>query len=496
MRSTYFFWSIILFICALILLTIKGIVTLDSDFGWHIRMGQIILQSGIPKTDPLSYTMRSYPFVDHEWLTNVIIAFLHPLFGMTGLAILFAALTGLAYFLQIPFRFNRYVALPILLILGAIFPIGGVRTQVVSWFLFSLTLFLIYNYSHKKYFLFAPLFIMVIWANLHGAFPIGLVTFGLFYITDWINQKKINIREASSLLAATLITCVNPYAARLWWEIWMQMSDSSLRFSIIEWMPAIFFVNVALWMYVVVSAMLTFRYRAHYSLFQKSMYVIFLIAGISSFRHMPLFMIVALFPTMQALDLFYQEISKYKFGKERVKKFYLILNAVALFCLVWTLGLYSMGASQNQEKKAYPKKALSFIKTHLPKGQIYAPYEWGGYLEWQLPEKKMFIDGRMPSFRRSESETIVSESSYVFKEYQKIMYGNKKEFDTIMKKYNVEMLVIPKSSTYIKSTLDTAFEKILESQKIKKTVKKARENKYENYQTVYKDEVTLIYIKK
>ena len=69
-----------------ILSWVRGTFMLDPDFGWHLRMGQIILQTGIPATDPFSYTMQSYPFVDHEWLTNIGFSYLHPLIEIPGLA--------------------------------------------------------------------------------------------------------------------------------------------------------------------------------------------------------------------------------------------------------------------------------------------------------------------------------------------------------------------------------------------------------------------------
>ncbi len=29
---------------------------------------------------------------------------------------------------------------------------------------------------------------------------------------------------------------------------------------------------------------------------------------------------------------------------------------------------------------------------------MYNTYEWGGFLVWQVPEMKMFVDGRMPAW--------------------------------------------------------------------------------------------------
>src|SRR3989344_213303 len=81
---------------------------LDPDFGWSLRLGEFILKNGIPRTDPFSYTMPSYPYVDYEWLTHVAMAKLYSLSGYTGLALiftLFAIITILVCSLNSDIRF-------------------------------------------------------------------------------------------------------------------------------------------------------------------------------------------------------------------------------------------------------------------------------------------------------------------------------------------------------------------------------------------------------
>src|SRR5574340_1215076 len=83
-----FFIVLILF-----LFYIKSLSFLDPDFGWHLQTGRIILSFGVPKTDPFSYTMPNYPYVDHSWLTDLAIAKLYPLVGIAGLTMLFTIVT-------------------------------------------------------------------------------------------------------------------------------------------------------------------------------------------------------------------------------------------------------------------------------------------------------------------------------------------------------------------------------------------------------------------
>lgn len=47
----------------------------------------------------------------------------------------------------------------------------------------------------------------------------------------------------------------------------------------------------------------------------------------------------------------------------------------------------------------YPCEAVDFLKKQPQKGNIFNRYEWGGFLIWQLPESKIFVDGRMPAWQ-------------------------------------------------------------------------------------------------
>src|SRR3989344_1224640 len=69
---------------------LKAFISLDPDFAWRLRTGQIIYEVGIPNTDPYSYTMPSFRWVDHAWLSDLIIYLVFLYTGKTGLAFLFS----------------------------------------------------------------------------------------------------------------------------------------------------------------------------------------------------------------------------------------------------------------------------------------------------------------------------------------------------------------------------------------------------------------------
>jgi hypothetical protein len=70
----------------------------NYDFWWHLTSGGLILsQHAVPRTDPFSFTAVNAPWVDHEWLSQVLMYCGYRAVGAAGLVVLKAILVcGLA----------------------------------------------------------------------------------------------------------------------------------------------------------------------------------------------------------------------------------------------------------------------------------------------------------------------------------------------------------------------------------------------------------------
>ncbi len=486
MRNFLIFSAIV--IVFFLLFIVKGVVFLDSDFGWHIRMGQLILKQGIPRTDPFAYTMPSFIYIDPEWLMDIGIAWLYPVVGMLGLSIIFATFGITTFVLQFYRKYNTWTPVLLLLAFASVFSLFGVRMQVISWLFFSLLIWLLSCQSKNKIVRYMPIPLFFIWTNLHGGFPLGLIYLFIFYATHRLQTKTFSWEELFIWILSVAVTFVNPYGYMLWHEQWVIFTDHSLRFSIVEWMPTIMFLRVSMWMYIVISITLFIRYHKRLSLQQKALYIIILIPGLSSYRHIPLWIIASILPTLQTSSYFCEEVKKYKGGLRRQDIFLKILFILALFISIWEISTTFIWRTQNMGSFTYPEQAINFIKKDLPKGNIFTTYEWGGYLDWKLPEKKVFIDGRMACARQEDPPA--GESANIFREYQKAMYGTRKDFYRTMKKYNVEILILPKPEEYKKNILDKTFEnffyKFAQSPKPK-------ENKFADFTIIYQDQNSIVY---
>jgi hypothetical protein len=53
---------------------------------------------------------------------------------------------------------------------------------------------------------------------------------------------------------------------------------------------------------------------------------------------------------------------------------------------------------QNNINLTYPKAAVDYLRAHGGGGHMFHEYNWGGYLEWTMPEQRVFIDSRTDIF--------------------------------------------------------------------------------------------------
>src|SRR5689334_18720934 len=67
---------------------------IDPDFWWHLRVGQIVVDSGIPRHDSFSWTAGGNAWVAHEWLSEAIIYAVQSVFGYAGNVVVFGLATA------------------------------------------------------------------------------------------------------------------------------------------------------------------------------------------------------------------------------------------------------------------------------------------------------------------------------------------------------------------------------------------------------------------
>src|ERR1700722_6590801 len=87
-------------ILALGLFALSARNVVDPDFWWHLRTGQLMVQNhAVFHADPYSFTRFGQPWINHEWLSDVLIFGLYRLAGLGGLIVFFGVVTTVIFVL-------------------------------------------------------------------------------------------------------------------------------------------------------------------------------------------------------------------------------------------------------------------------------------------------------------------------------------------------------------------------------------------------------------
>jgi hypothetical protein len=88
-------------------------------------------------------------------------------------------------------------------------------------------------------------------------------------------------------------------------------------------------------------------------------------------------------------------LSTYDPTRERRLLNFAVIAAVIAVLIV---GFPSNQYLESEFDQFFPANAVRYLAAHPQQGNLFNQYEWGGYLEWRLPEVKTFIDSRTDIF--------------------------------------------------------------------------------------------------
>jgi hypothetical protein len=211
------------------------------DLAYHLRVGEGILASGsIPRADTLTFTMDGQPWLDQNWGGQVFFALVFRLGGWTGLAILRAALVGLTFACVYGAcrRMGTSERSAALLTIAA-FGIGSfalaLRPQLVGIAIFAALLVLLAERPRRPWMLWLAVPLVVVWANVHGSFVLGLGLLGLTWLSDVLARAS----RPHLVLAVTAVAAVgvalNPFGFEIWRYATSILSSPTITTRISEW---------------------------------------------------------------------------------------------------------------------------------------------------------------------------------------------------------------------------------------------------------------------
>ena len=224
------------------------------DLAYQLRAGADILSfRGIPDTDTWTYTVQGVPWLDQQWGAQAILAAVFQVGGWTGLAVLRAALVGLAFwFARSTLRANDCARRPATVLTLVSFvvaaPALALRPQLFAIVLFAATMWILAKRREHPRRLWLIPAIALAWANLHGSFPLVVVLVALGWVDELLRARVANVTPAPErLLGSTglaligaisaVATLVTPFGIDTWRYVVSLAANPDVSGRVSEWRP-------------------------------------------------------------------------------------------------------------------------------------------------------------------------------------------------------------------------------------------------------------------
>ena len=425
----------------------------DPDIWWHMRNAQYLFQHHqLLRADMYSFTVAGQPWISHEWLSEVPFYLSYEAFGLAGLKSLtfflldaiFLLLLYLSY--QESRNFKAAVAACCYSTFLATVSFGP-RTILFGYLYLLILLIILQRFRQRGN---APLWIVPIlfclWVNTHGSWSLGLIlffligasglvggTWGRVEAVRWTREQRRKLMVTAAASVAALF--VNPFG----WRLVLYPFDLAFRqrlniSHVAEWVSVDFHdlrgkMVLALLLGLLVSALVRNR-RWNLGVVLALLFGIY--CGLTYIRFLFLLGIVAAPVAAGALDF----LPRYRPLRDNR-----MLNVAAIALLVGVMAVFWPREAKVRAslEESYPAGVLTYLKAHPPQGNVLNFYLWGGYLEWNDPEMKEFIDSRVDIF----------EYAGVLKDYLDLLGADEWRHrpEAVLVKYKIRYVLFPAPDT-------------------------------------------------
>jgi hypothetical protein len=409
----------------------------DSDFWWHLKTGQYIVEKhALPVPDPFAFTTAgaapAYPGEEitrhfnltHEWLAQALLYLVWRATGFGGVVLArafllagFCALTGLVAWRRCGGFYRSLGAA--CAAAGMAIPFALDRPYLVTFLLLAATMAIL---EFRRWFwLLPPLFL--IWANCHGGYFLGWVVLAAYSAEAlWLrNSRQVWIVSAVSVLASG----INPNGFRIV-QVLGYYRNSALTSRLLEWARPRWFAPSEFTVLLFGAALLLLWARRRVRPADWLLFTAFAAAAVSAQRNVILIGLVA--PLVIVSYFPWQRWQRY--ARSPVWPFAAALVLIGGGIAACRDRSFQLRAAEWK----YPVGAAGFLLAHHVSGPIFNTYEYGGYLIWRLwPAQRVFIDGR-----------ALSES--VFQDYGRILYNHDESggesAQQLLDRYGVQTIVM------------------------------------------------------
>ncbi len=395
-----------------------------SDLWWHIAAGREILQNGsLWLTDSWSFKAAGASWVNHEWLADIVYYNWVLAFGLPSL-VYWKWLVLMATYAVLQISLSRndihpaagFICAAAAVALAA--PFIDIRPHLYSLLGFSVLLFMLLNRTTSTWKL-ALLFI--VWVNVHGGFIFGLMALAIL-IFPWRDLRVATLSQPARTMLVCILAClVNPDGINSFLLPLAYALDASSPYRTLgEWLspfkPGGIQAPLFSWaLYIAPAIALCYlvpmvRRAVGVPWEGLALCALTVLMSLTSRRFIPLFAIATAVMAAPLIGFLLQKI--------RAEKVSIALAVLALGWGAFRMLPYPLSAGPAYHyltaEYVYPIDTLNFIEANDIQGNVFALYNWGGYIHWRTDGKlKVFIDGR--------ANTVYDDDTY--NQYVEVLSG-------------------------------------------------------------------------
>jgi MFS family permease len=412
-RRTYALIAAVALLMAAVMLCWDGV--LDGDVYLQLASGRFIARHGLVATDPFPTVAHGDPWLNEQWLTELIFYGAARVVGITGLTVIYALLLGAP--LALLLWMCRRKGTVMMIALAALYGPGAwmvlhPRAAGFTVLAFSALVVLIAGawltstregngLTRARWVLPGALALFALWANLHGGFVAGLLLIALvvvgLVIDRWrnhptaVDRRQLMILALIGVLAIVTVTLTTPLGDGIWSYLLSFRKPEIARISS-EWQPALERPRAVL--YLGLAALFAFwlwwRTPAPRALTPLLVSLGFLSFAVVSVRNL-----VFVAP---AIGL---QIACSAQARSRPRPRVLVALAVAGTVVAGLMWFGTQAPPQNARPLGSP--VLTYAVRHPPReGRIASYAGVGSYLLWRSPRTRVVLDGWLEHFSQSE----------------------------------------------------------------------------------------------
>jgi hypothetical protein len=410
----------------------------DADLWGHVRFGLDILETWrLPAADPYSFTQDT-PWVNHEWLSELLMGAAWAGGGAAGLVLLKGALVS-ATLLVIwtawrRVRVTAQIAALFALIAGSLHITNPLRPQLWTFLCLAVLVRVLVADDRRARRLLPLLF--VVWANAHGGWVVGCGVLAVWAAGESWADRSAGRQWLWLLPACVAATLVTPYGATLWTFVASTVRPGR---QIEEWAPlwASNPWNWLGWSLALAIAAWSLVRSERQRLARGLVLAMLAYGGLTVLRIGPLFLEAALILGADAAARRWPARGGGAPAGASVARIAAgLLLVVAPGALAVRLAQFATGCLPPLPHAALEVRAVEALAATTGPARLVTFFDWGQYAIWHLgPRIRVSMDGRR--------ETVYSDARLA--EHDAIVQGTPEGLAALAS-WNAEYVWLPASS--------------------------------------------------